>query len=134
MRWVPSQFFRGTTRAHAVRWGDPFVRRKRSQRRLFAPGRKPSQPRIELSLGAPNRHRFGVLGVASDGGLFAFGAPFFGSAGATPINQPVVGMVTSSGHTVHMTHGPALFVGTDVGPATSKWGDLWLGDRPGTAS
>jgi hypothetical protein len=32
--------------------------------------------------------------VASDGGVFAFDAPFRGSMGAIPLNQPVVGMVT----------------------------------------
>jgi hypothetical protein len=37
----------------------------------------------------------GYWEVASDGGLFAFNAPFFGSAGGMPINQPVVGMTTS---------------------------------------
>jgi hypothetical protein len=30
--------------------------------------------------------------VASDGGLFAFNTPFFGSMGGQPLNQPVVGM------------------------------------------
>ena len=34
--------------------------------------------------------------VASDGGIFNFGiAPFFGSAGALPLNRPVVGMATT---------------------------------------
>ena len=29
--------------------------------------------------------------VASDGGVFSFGdAPFYGSMGATPLNQPIV--------------------------------------------
>jgi hypothetical protein len=31
--------------------------------------------------------------AASDGGIFAYGdAGFFGSAGATPLNKPIVGM------------------------------------------
>jgi hypothetical protein len=30
--------------------------------------------------------------VASDGGIFAFNAPFFGSTGALHLNQPIVGM------------------------------------------
>ena len=30
----------------------------------------------------------GYWEVASDGGLFSFNAPFFGSAGGMPINQP----------------------------------------------
>jgi len=34
--------------------------------------------------------------VASDGGLFSFGdAPFYGSMGGTPLNQPVVGMAAT---------------------------------------
>jgi hypothetical protein len=31
--------------------------------------------------------------VASDGGIFAFDAPFRGSMGGTPLNQPITGMV-----------------------------------------
>ncbi|MHB1710443.1 MAG: hypothetical protein ACYCV7_03440 [Acidimicrobiales bacterium] len=30
--------------------------------------------------------------VASDGGVFSFSAPFFGSLGGRPLNRPVVGM------------------------------------------
>jgi hypothetical protein len=30
--------------------------------------------------------------VASDGGVFSFGAPFSGSAGGLPLSKPVVGM------------------------------------------
>ena len=30
--------------------------------------------------------------MASDGGLFSFNAPFFGSMGGKPLNSPVVGM------------------------------------------
>ena len=34
--------------------------------------------------------------VASDGGIFAFGdAGFFGSEGAKPLNQPIVGMAAT---------------------------------------
>jgi hypothetical protein len=29
--------------------------------------------------------------VASDGGIFSFGAPFFGSTGAIVLNKPIVG-------------------------------------------
>ena len=37
---------------------------------------------------------------ASDGGVFAFGtAPFYGSMGGLPLNQPMVGMATTpDGH------------------------------------
>jgi hypothetical protein len=31
--------------------------------------------------------------VASDGGVFAFNTPFFGSMGGQALNQPVVGML-----------------------------------------
>jgi hypothetical protein len=34
----------------------------------------------------------GYYEVASDGGLFAFNAPFYGSMGGKPLNQPIVGM------------------------------------------
>ncbi len=30
--------------------------------------------------------------VASDGGIFTYGEPFFGSMGGTKLNKPVVGM------------------------------------------
>ena len=33
---------------------------------------------------------------ASDGGIFAFNAPFYGSMGGTPLNQPMVGMAPSA--------------------------------------
>jgi len=35
--------------------------------------------------------------VASDGGIFAFGAPFFGSLGAQHLNQPIVGIAAAPG-------------------------------------
>jgi len=34
--------------------------------------------------------------VTANGGIFAFGAPFFGSMGGTPLNQPIVGMATTA--------------------------------------
>jgi len=40
--------------------------------------------------------RFGVLMVASDGGIFALcGAPFLGSMGGHPLNQPIVGIAAT---------------------------------------
>ena len=36
----------------------------------------------------------GYQTVAADGGLFSFNAPFYGSMGGQPLNQPVVGMAT----------------------------------------
>jgi hypothetical protein len=42
----------------------------------------------------PSGHGYWV--VAGDGGVFAFGdAPFFGSAGSTPLNQPIVGIAAT---------------------------------------
>jgi hypothetical protein len=43
---------------------------------------------------APNQVsiEFGYWMVASDGGIFAYNAPFFGSMGGQPLNQPVVGI------------------------------------------
>ena len=38
----------------------------------------------------------GYYQVASDGGLFAYGAPFLGSMGGQPLNLPVVGMAATS--------------------------------------
>ena len=38
----------------------------------------------------------GYWEVASDGGLFAFGtAPFYGSMGGKPLNEPIVGMAAT---------------------------------------
>ena len=37
-------------------------------------------------------YRPGYAEVASDGGLFNFGAPFYGSMGGKPLNEPIVGM------------------------------------------
>ena len=34
----------------------------------------------------------GYYEVASDGGIFAFNAPFYGSMGGKPLNEPIVGM------------------------------------------
>ena len=35
--------------------------------------------------------------VAADGGVFDFGAPFFGSTGGMQLNQPIVGMASAPG-------------------------------------
>ncbi len=47
-----------------------------------------------LALSAPVT-RSGYYEVASDGGLFAYGASFYGSMGGKPLNQPVVGMAVA---------------------------------------
>ena len=36
--------------------------------------------------------QFGYWEVAADGGIFAYDAPFFGSMGGQPLNQPIVGI------------------------------------------
>ncbi|MDQ1497583.1 MAG: hypothetical protein QOI86_923, partial [Actinomycetota bacterium] len=43
----------------------------------------------------PDPDGVGYWLVASDGGIFAFDAPFRGSMGAAHLNRPVVGMVAS---------------------------------------
>ena len=35
--------------------------------------------------------------MASDGGIFSFGAPFLGSLGAVHLNEPIVGMAAAPG-------------------------------------
>ena len=79
--------------------------------------------------------------TASDGGIFAFGdAPFEGSMGGTPLNEPVVGMAaTPSGHGYWLAaadggvfaFGDAPFEGSDGG--TPKQGAVAVGiaGRPG---
>jgi hypothetical protein len=34
--------------------------------------------------------------VASDGGIFAFNAPFYGSMGGKPLNKPIVGIAATA--------------------------------------
>jgi hypothetical protein len=36
--------------------------------------------------------------ATADGGVFSFGAPFFGSMGGTPLNAPIVGMASTPDH------------------------------------
>jgi len=40
---------------------------------------------------SPSGYRF----VAADGGIFSYGAPFFGSMGGQPLNKPIVGMAAA---------------------------------------
>jgi hypothetical protein len=42
-----------------------------------------------------NRDGSGYRFVASDGGIFSYNAPFFGSMGGKPLNKPVVAMAGS---------------------------------------
>ena len=45
---------------------------------------------------APDPVTGGYWLIGSDGGVFAFGAPFFGSTGSIHLNQPVVAMQSTS--------------------------------------
>ena len=47
--------------------------------------------------------------MASDGGIFSYNAPFFGSTGASPLNKPIDGMESNSTGTGYR------FVATDGG-------------------
>ena len=49
---------------------------------------------------APDDATGGYWEVATDGGIFAFGAPFFGSTGAIHLNKPVV----THGHSGHLIY------------------------------
>ena len=51
--------------------------------------------------GGPNSE--GYTEVASDGGLFDFGSPFYGSMGGHPLNQPMVGGAQVSGQPGYWT-------------------------------
>jgi hypothetical protein len=42
---------------------------------------------------APARDGSGYWLVASDGGIFAFDVPFYGSVGGTKLNKPISGIV-----------------------------------------
>jgi hypothetical protein len=58
-------------------------------------GQPLNKPVVGMSAG-PNG---GYWLVATDGGIFSFGEPFYGSTGNIVLNQPVNGMtVTASGH------------------------------------
>lgn len=58
---------------------------------------------------APTADDGGYWLVASDGGIFAFNAPFYGSMGSVQLNRPIIGIVPSpTGHGY-------LMVGTDGG-------------------
>jgi subtilisin family serine protease len=49
-------------------------------------------------VGAAGAGGGGYWMVGSDGGVFSFGAPFFGSTGAIRLNQPIVGMASTPSH------------------------------------
>jgi hypothetical protein len=49
-------------------------------------------PAATTGASIPTRLAQGYRLVASDGGIFSFGAPFYGSTGALHLNQPIVAM------------------------------------------
>jgi uncharacterized delta-60 repeat protein len=53
-----------------------------------SPGFVLNEPVVDAAPAAPS----GTYAVASDGGVFALGAPFLGSMGGTRLNQPVTGI------------------------------------------
>ncbi len=76
--------------------------------------------------------------VATDGGIFGFNAPFFGSTGAIQLNQPIVGIApTSNGKGYWMvasdggifSFGNATFAGS-MGGSTAQPTDGRHGRRP----
>jgi hypothetical protein len=69
--------------------------------------------------------------VASDGGIFSYNAPFFGSTGAIVLNKPIVGMESNSTGTGYR------FVATDGGifdfGSSQFYGSAVTGAPPSTA-
>jgi len=73
--------------------------------------------------------RAGYYELGSDGGIFNFGAPFFGSEGGQPLNKPIVGMaVTPDGGGYWLvasdggifSFGDAVFYGSTGGMTLNK--------------
>ncbi|MGH9023500.1 MAG: hypothetical protein ACRDV9_10440, partial [Acidimicrobiia bacterium] len=64
--------------------------------------------------------------VASDGGVFAFGAPFRGSMGGKPLNKPMTGMVPYGTGYLMVAEDGGIFVFSDR-PFSGS-----LGSRPPT--
>ncbi|HET9075698.1 MAG TPA: hypothetical protein VFN68_02110 [Acidimicrobiales bacterium] len=60
-----------------------------------SPGANPAPPPPPPPPPTPPPPRPGYWFVAADGGVFSFGAPFFGSTGGLRLNQPVVGMAAT---------------------------------------
>jgi ribosomal protein L24E len=80
-------------------------------------------------VGIAERSAGGYYLVASDGGIFAYQTPFFGSMGGRPLNRPIVGMAaTPSGQGYWMvasdggifSFGDAPFFGSMGGQALNQ--------------
>jgi ribosomal protein L24E len=72
----------------------------------------------------PTKDGQGYWLVASDGGIFAFSAPFKGSMGGTNLNKPVVGMVRYGNGYLMVAADGGIFSFSEKGFAGS------LGDNP----
>ncbi len=109
-----------------------------------APAGEPTSAHPVVAM-ASDRATGGYWMVASDGGVFSFDAPFYGSAGALPLARPVVGatatpdgggywLVASDGGV--FSYGDAAFYGSEGGrhlnqpivgmAATPDGGGYWL--------
>jgi hypothetical protein len=66
----------------------------------------------------------GYWEVASDGGIFSFGAPFLGSTGSIRLNAPIVGMEAGENGSGYR------FVASDGGIFT--YGEAFFGSMGGT--
>jgi hypothetical protein len=53
---------------------------------------------VAPTVGVAAASSVGYWTAGSDGGVFSFGAPFFGSMGGTPLNAPVVGIASTPDH------------------------------------
>ncbi len=87
-----------------------------------------NEPAVGL---VPDPDGEGYWFVASDGGVFAFDADFLGSMGGTPLNAPVVGMISyGDGYAMVATDGGAFVFSTE--PFLGSLGSTPL-DAPVTA-
>ena len=76
------------------------VRRRRVllQRTVLRIDRRPSRLNKPVVAIAPVSDGSGYRLVASDGGVFSYNAPFYGSAGSIKLNKPVVGGVNNNSY------------------------------------
>ena len=75
--------------------GRPVLRRPTAARHRTV-ARRPRRPRREPVVPDPGQPAPGYWQVASDGGIFTFGAAqFYGSTGSMKLNKPVVGMAAT---------------------------------------
>jgi hypothetical protein len=62
----------------------------------------------------PDPDGVGYWFVATDGGVFSFGAPFRGSLGALPLNKPVNGMISFGDGYILVASDGGAFVFSDL--------------------